>query len=152
MTPWPDLGGRAVHLGRAVGEQAHARGAVVVEALREADVLEPDGEADAPADALAAGRVAGAARAAGADRAAAPPAAGGSSAAAARITSAVGSEHVDPLAGRERCRPGARAFRSRSSTGSSPSAAASLSICASAAKQVCTAPKPRIAPQGGLFV
>ena len=31
------------------------------------------------------------------------------------------------------------------------SAAASLSICASAAKQVCTAPKPRIAPHGGLF-
>jgi hypothetical protein len=33
-----------------------------------------------------------------------------------------------------------------------PSAAASLSICASAAKHVCTAPKPRIAPHGGLFV
>ena len=32
------------------------------------------------------------------------------------------------------------------------SAAASLSICASAAKQVCTAPNPRIAPHGGLFV
>jgi hypothetical protein len=30
--------------------------------------------------------------------------------------------------------------------------AASLSICASAAKQVWTAPKPRIAPHGGLFV
>ena len=32
------------------------------------------------------------------------------------------------------------------------SAAASRSICASAAKHACTAPKPRIAPQGGLFV
>ena len=32
-----------------------------------------------------------------------------------------------------------------------PSSAASLSICASAAKHACTAPKPRIAPQGGLF-
>jgi hypothetical protein len=31
-------------------------------------------------------------------------------------------------------------------------ACASLSICASAAKQVWTAPNPRIAPQGGLFV
>ena len=36
--------------------------------------------------------------------------------------------------------------------GSISSAAASLSICASAAKQAWTAPNPRIAPQGGLFV
>ena len=48
--------------------------------------------------------------------------------------------------------PGSSAFRSRSSTGSIPSSAASRSICASAAKHVCTAPKPRIAPHGGLFV
>ena len=48
--------------------------------------------------------------------------------------------------------PGCTAFRRRSSTGSISSARASLSICASAAKQVCTAPKPRIAPQGGLLV
>jgi len=33
-----------------------------------------------------------------------------------------------------------------------PSAAASLSICASYAKHDCTAPNPRIAPVGGLFV
>ena len=32
------------------------------------------------------------------------------------------------------------------------SAAASLSICDSYAKQDCTAPKPRIAPVGGLLV
>src|SRR5437667_361332 len=32
------------------------------------------------------------------------------------------------------------------------SAAASLSICASCAKQLCTAPNPRIAPHGGLLV
>jgi hypothetical protein len=44
------------------------------------------------------------------------------------------------------------AFLRRSSTGSIPRAAASLSIWASAANEVCTAPKPRIAPQGGLFV
>ena len=33
-----------------------------------------------------------------------------------------------------------------------PSAAASLSICASWANATWTAPKPRIAPHGGLFV
>ena len=44
------------------------------------------------------------------------------------------------------------ALRSRSATGSISSAAASLSICASCAKHVCTAPKPRIAPHGGLSV
>ena len=67
------------------------------------------------------------------------------------MQSATGSEPVIfcPVGIRS---PGASAFRSRSSTGSIPSAAASLSICASAAKQVCTAPKPRIAPHGGLFV
>ena len=56
-----DLGGRAMHVGAAVGMQHHARGAEVVEAFRVADVLEPDREADAAADALAARRVAGAA-------------------------------------------------------------------------------------------
>ena len=49
-------------LGRAVGAQQHPGGGEVVEALRVADVLEPDGEADAALDTLAAGRVAGAAR------------------------------------------------------------------------------------------
>ncbi len=44
------------------------------------------------------------------------------------------------------------AFTRRSSTGSISSAAASLSICASCAKHVCTAPNPRIAPHGGLSV
>ena len=47
--------------------------------------------------------------------------------------------------------PGSSAFSSRSSTGSIASSAASLSICASCAKQPWTAPKPRIAPHGGLF-
>jgi hypothetical protein len=76
---------------------------------------------------------------------------GTGSAAARRITSAVGSE---PSIGCPvgRVSPGPSAFSSRSSTGSIASAAASLSIWASAAKQVCTAPKPRIAPHGGLFV
>ena len=46
----------------------------------------------------------------------------------------------------------AAAFRSRSSTGSIESAAASLSICPSCAKHTCTAPNPRIAPHGGLLV
>src|SRR5919197_532989 len=43
----------AIHVMR----DADAGGAVVVEALRVADVLEPDGEADSAPDALAAGRV-----------------------------------------------------------------------------------------------
>ena len=76
---------------------------------------------------------------------------GGTSAAAARITSAVGSEPSIrwPVG---RTSPGASAFSSRSSIGSIPSFSASLSICASPAKQVWTAPNPRIAPHGGLFV
>ena len=48
--------------------------------------------------------------------------------------------------------PSASALRRRSSTGSISSTAASLSICASCAKQVWTAPNPRIAPHGGLSV
>src|SRR6185503_12897766 len=48
--------------------------------------------------------------------------------------------------------PSTSAFFTRSATGSTPSAAASLSICASYAKHDCTAPNPRIAPVGGLFV
>src|SRR3989442_8324395 len=45
-----------------------------------------------------------------------------------------------------------KALRSRRSTGDSLSATASLSIWDSYAKQDCTAPKPRIAPVGGLLV
>src|SRR3989442_6184520 len=45
-----------------------------------------------------------------------------------------------------------KALRSRRSTGDSLSATASLSIWASYAKHDCTAPKPRIAPVGGLLV
>src|SRR5918994_583791 len=76
---------------------------------------------------------------------------GGDIAAARRMTSLVGSEPVRscPVGSAP---PGSSAFRSRSSTGSISSSPASLSICASAAKQDCTAPNPRIAPQGGLFV
>ena len=76
---------------------------------------------------------------------------GTSSAAARLMTSFVGREPSTtcPVARRP---PGSSAFRSLSSTGSISSAAASLSICASAAKHVCTAPNPRMAPQGGLFV
>src|SRR5258708_14197113 len=48
--------------------------------------------------------------------------------------------------------PSARALFIRSATGSIPSFAASLSSWASYAKHVWTAPKPRIAPVGGLFV
>ena len=48
--------------------------------------------------------------------------------------------------------PTSRALRTRSSTGSMPSRAASLSICDSWPKHTWTAPKPRMAPQGGLLV
>ena len=48
--------------------------------------------------------------------------------------------------------PVCSALRTRRSTGSICKAAASLSIWASWAKQTCGAPKPRMAPQGGLFV
>ncbi len=67
------------------------------------------------------------------------------------MTSAIGSEPVStwPVG---RVSPGSSTFSSRSSIGSIPSTSASLSICASAAKHTCTAPKPRIAPAGGLFV
>ena len=141
-----------MHLGRAVGEQPDAGGAVVVEALGEADVLEADREAGAAADALAARRVAGAARQAervARQRLGAPAA---RARRRARITSAVGSEPVDPLAGRERVARAPARSAAAARPGRCPSAAASLSICASPAKQVWTAPNPRIAPHGGLFV
>ncbi len=50
------------------------------------------------------------------------------------------------------CAPWVIALRQRSSTGSRPSAAASLSIWASWANAACTEPKPRMAPHGGLLV
>ena len=57
--------GRRVNLGDEVaariGVEAHASGAVVVEALRVAEILEADGEADAAVDPVSAGRVSGAA-------------------------------------------------------------------------------------------
>ena len=59
---------------------------------------------------------------------------------------------VHDLAGRAGGRRCARALRTRRSTGSMPSAAASRSICDSWAKATWTAPKPRIAPHGGLLV
>ena len=46
----------------------------------------------------------------------------------------------------------ASALRSRSATGSMSRASASRSIWASWAKQVWTAPNPRMAPHGGLLV
>ena len=121
----------------------------VVEALRVADVLEADGKADAALHALSARRVP---RSAGqADRVARELLClRHRQRRARRITSATGSEPVTtwPMG---IVSPGPRAFRSRSSIGSISRVAASLSICASCAKQPWTAPKPRMAPQGGLF-
>ena len=62
MRTLPDFGRSAVHLGTSVRPQHDARRAGVVEPLRVADVLEAEGEPDAPPDALAARGVAGAAR------------------------------------------------------------------------------------------
>ena len=147
-----DLGRGAVHLGAAVGAQHHARRAEVVEALRVADVLEADREADAAPHALAARRVARAARQP--DRVARQllRRSGTGSAAARRITSATGSEPGDALARRQRlARPervaaaAARPGRCRARPRACPSAPRARS-------SVCTAPKPRIAPHGGLFV
>ena len=64
--------------------------------------LKPTAKPVAALDALAAGRVARAAREAGSGRAGAPRPRGGSSAAARRITSAVGQRALDHLAGRQR--------------------------------------------------
>ena len=147
----PDLGRGAVHGGAAVGMEHDASGTGVVEALRVADVLEPDREADPAPARPRRGSCCPRRRAAGSGRAAAPRRSGTGIAAAARIVSATGHEPsiTCPVG---RTSPGPSAFSRRSSIGSIPSSAASRSICASAAKHVCTAPKPRIAPQGGLFV
>ena len=124
----PDLGRGAVDLGGPVLREHDAGRAVVVEALREADVLEADGEADAAPHALAARRVPRAAREA--DRVArqllllgkrerrrAPDHLG------------VGSDPVEHLAGRRACRPArarsaaaARRGRSRAPPRACPSA------------------------------
>ena len=48
--------------------------------------------------------------------------------------------------------PSCQQLRRRSSTGSMPSASASLFICISAAKWACGPPKPRNAPLGTLVV
>ena len=61
VTPWPTSAAAQCTSAEPSGEDPHARGAVVVEALGVGDVLEADREADAAPHALAARRVAGAA-------------------------------------------------------------------------------------------
>ena len=68
-----------------------------------------------------------------------------------RITSATGKVPVITCPVMRRS-SWSRALIRRSSIGSIWRAAASLSICDSWPKQVCTAPKPRMAPHGGLLV
>ena len=149
-----DLGGGAVHLGGEPSGRAepHARGAVVVEALRVADVLEADREADAAPDALAARRVAGAA---GQPQRVARQLLGRAAARArrrARITSATGSEPVIrwPVGS---VSPGAERVQQPQLDRVDPERGGELVHLRLARRSsVCTAPKPRIAPQGGLFV
>ena len=146
--PLADLRGSGVDLNERFTSgrrQPHPRGRVVVEALGEADVLEPDGVADAAHHALAAGDVRDPAR----ERRRRRPAAAATRTDSSSSRTGAGQLIAAPVGIDV---PVAMALRSRSSTGSIPSAAASLSICASCAKHVCTAPNPRIAPHGGLFV
>ena len=151
-TPWPTSAAAEWTTALPSARAARTRAAqIVVEALRVADVLEPDRESDAAADALSLGRVAQPRPGGGAGHAGAPPARERGAPPRAGSPRRVGSEPVTtcPVGSTS---PGSRAFRRRSSTGSIPSSAARRSICASLAKHVWTAPKPRIAPQGGLFV
>ena len=126
----PDLGGGGVHDGGRLAAddlQPDAGGGVVVEALREADVLDADAIADAAADPSPCVVLA------------TPP---GSSRRSRRVarrrqrrsrtrssSSATGAGRVDAPARSAPGPPRSSALRTRISTGSSPSAAASLSIC-----------------------
>ena len=149
-----DLGRGGVHQHRRLAAdhlQPHPRGGVVVEALGEADVLDADRRsrrrARTPSPWVVLATPPGSSRGSSPD---------GRRRAARRRTRAQQLGHrrraVDHLTGRHHRRRSRTALRTRSSTGSRPSAAASLSICDSYAKHACTAPKPRIAPHGGLLV
>src|SRR5213083_2196822 len=123
----PHLRSGAVHLGDGAtrsSEQFHAAFRRIVKTFAVGDVLVADGKPDAPPQSLAAQR---------------------------RITSRTGALPwiVWPVGSTD---PVETAFLTRSATGSMRNARASLSIWASWATQACTAPNPRIAPQGGLCV
>ena len=146
-----DLGGGELQRGHAVGEPA-ARRRVVVEALGVHQVLDRDAPADAAPHVPGVGGEPGAAgpahRIVVVDR---RGPSGIGSAAVSRMHRATGAtlSTTWPVISRS---PVTMALRSRISTGSSPHAAASLSICPSWAKQACTTPNPRIAPHGRLLV
>ena len=84
-------------------------------------------------------------------RAGAAPAPAGAGRGTRRITSATGNEPVTscPVGS---VPPGRERIQQPQLDRVDVERLGELSICASAAKQVCTAPKPRIAPHGGLFV
>ena len=88
--------------------ELHARGAVVVEALGVADVLEPDGEADAAANALARASCCRRRRGGGSGRAAAPRGAGGCERGAAADHLRDRQRAGHPLPGRQRVAGGER--------------------------------------------
>src|SRR5213594_3091057 len=136
----PHLRRGAVHLGDGPprpSEQFHPAFRRIVKAFAVGDVLVADGKPDAPPQSLAATDV--------------TSTGGRSIAAHRRITSRTGALPwiVWPVG---RTDPVETAFLTRSATGSMRNACASLSIWASWATQACTAPNPRIAPQGGLCV
>ena len=151
-----DLGGGGVDLDErlaAVDRQPHARGRVVVEALGEADVLEADAVADAaptPSPWVVFDTPPGSSRR---SRVARAPAVGRQRHRAQALEQLGHRRGLGDRPGRSACGvPGVIALRMRRSTGSMPSAAASLSICASWPIATWTAPKPRIAPHGAVQV
>ena len=148
----PDLGRGELERDGAVGEPA-ACGGGVVEPLGVHEVLDRDARSRR--------------RASRARQSAVRPAPPGSAASARRAAVGLGgqrqrgglAEAAHRRAPRSRDRwpvtsrsPVSIALRNRISTGSSPHAAASLSIWLSCAKHACCTPNPRIAPHGGLFV
>src|SRR5437667_10563630 len=148
----PHLRSGAVHLGDGAtrsSEQFHAAFRRIVKTFAVGDVLVADGKPDAPPQSLAATHIPGTSGIGqritfGRHR-------GRSIAAQRRITSRTGALPwiVWPVRSTD---PVETAFLRRSATGSMRNARASLSIWASWATQACTAPNPRIAPQGGLCV
>ena len=150
MTPWPTSDGGAVDLGGAVGAEDHARGGRVVEALGVADVLEADGEADTAPDALTARGVAGATRQP--DRLARELlGCGNRKRGGLSDHLGDGKRSLDRLARRKHV-SGCERVQQPQLDRIDPELRGELVELRLAAKHVWTAPKPRIAPQGGLFV
>ena len=148
--PCPTSTAGAGDRGHAVLEPAPRRRGVV-EATRVHEVLDADGEADAAPDAVRDRRYGRRRRAARARAAVAGPPAGRGAARTGPDDLGDGRRARQHLAGDERV-AGLERVAEPYLDRVHPERAASLSIWASWAKHACTAPKPLIAPQGGLLV